>query len=158
MKSIVKNSIEYSGIMNDISQLKHCHYLKHIILEENIVIPDNKPNVDKIIKVTSAVRKLNTRILSTPILVSLSGQNLSGKKLFIEGEVNQKIEYMANTAGCELHAEYSVTPFSLSIILPYEFKFSASVSAAGYICDAYVSLINNSKLYKSINLLIAAEY
>jgi hypothetical protein len=154
MSSIVKGFIEYSGIAECLPQ-NPCSF-KQFTLQENLMLSHNKPDIEQILKVMAEVIITNTRVIKTPVATSLEGQTLTGWKLIVEGEVSQKIEYVANLSDQPVYAAHFNTLFSSFIILPECFKISSSVNVTGYIEDIFVTQYDKRNIFKNVTILLDA--
>jgi len=163
MASIVKNLIEYAGIA-DASQLPALNpagaAFKQFTVEENLTIPQAKPDIEQIVRVMAEVIITSTKVIKTPAGTSLEGQILTGWKVIIEGYVNQKIEYVADEPTQSVHAAHFKIPFSTFIVLPPSPDFSKDkvVTVIPYIEDIYAQQTDKRHIFKNITLLLHAIY
>ena len=81
---------------------------KQVILEENLVLPCNKPDIESLSDVHTNPFIEGHQLIKNPV----------GQKLFIEGRVEQEILYVANTPCQPVHAAHFVVPFCTFIDLP----------------------------------------
>lgn len=94
-------------------------YFKEIMLEDELVIPKAKPDIEGIVSITSDIQIVSTRIVSTDQKRSLEGQNLSGCKLIIELKQIDILVYTANEPTQSLHsAHYESSMNSVFVIVP----------------------------------------
>lgn len=156
MANIVRNLIEYSGLADYLPS--DAVAFKQFSVEETLCIPCQKPDIEQIVKVMADVSIKSTRIIKTPKAVSLEGQRLTGWKLLIEGELNQKIEYVADVTEQSVHAAHFNVPFSTFIVLPETFKIGTPISVLAYIEDIFVQQLNKRCMFKNVTILIDAEF
>jgi len=154
MASIMKGLIEYSGIA-DIFPKQPIRF-KQLTVQEDLVIPDAKPDVEQITKVIAEVEITDTRLVRTPKGVSWEGQELTGWKLIIEGELLQKVEYVADEPTQSVHAAHFRVPFSTYIVLSENHTCDKIVNVVPYIEDIYVQQIDNRRLFKNVVLFLDA--
>lgn len=154
MASVIKGLIEYSGIADVFPSDPKA--FKQLTVQENLTIPSVKPDVEQILRVIAEVVIEDTRVIKTPVSVSEEGQILTGYKLLIEGELVQKIEYVADEPTQSVHAAHFRIPFSTFIILPYDFTEGSQVSVVPYIEDIYVQQLDNRNLFKNVLLFLNA--
>lgn len=163
MASIVKNLIEYAGIV-DSSQLPYLDptesAFKQFTVEENLTIPQAKPDIEQIIRVMAESIISSTRVVKTPKGASLDGHVLTGWKVIIEGYVNQKIEYVADEPTQSVHVAHFKIPFNTFIVLPPSPDFSKDivVTVMPYIEDIFARQLDKRHILKNITLLLHAIY
>lgn len=155
MASIVRNLIEYSGIADYLPE--DSSTFKQINVEESLCIPKQKPDIEQIVKVICDVEIKNTRVIRTPKAISLEGQILTGWKLIIEGELNQKVEYVADVPEQSVHVAHFSVPFSSFIVLPETFKIGVPVIVNAYIEDIFIQQLNKRCMFKNVTILLNAE-
>lgn len=154
MSSIIKGLIEYSGIA-DILPDKPTSF-KQLTVQENLTIPSVKPDVEQIVRVLAEVKIITTRVIKTPVSVSAEGQILTGWKLVVEGELLQKLEYVADEPTQSVHAAHFRVPFSTYIVLPEDFSEGSIVAVTPYIEDIYIQQLDKRHLFKNVVLFINA--
>lgn len=154
MASIVKNLIEISGLADSLPQSPKA--FKQFTVQETLVLPEAKPDIEQIVKVIAQVVITSTKVIKTPVGKSLEGQILSGYKLIVEGEVKQKIEYVADECKQSVHAAHFDVPFSTFIVLPSTYQIGTPVPVTAYIEDLFVELIDKRTIFKNIILLLNA--
>lgn len=157
MASIVRDLIEYSGLVDSIPVLPATANFKQFSLQENLIIPPAKPDIEQIVKVMAEVIIISTKVIRTPVSTSAEGQILTGKKLIIEGELSQKIEYVADEATQSVHAAHFRIPFSTFLILPADFVIGSPINVTGYIEDIYAKQLGKRDIFKNVTILLVAE-
>jgi hypothetical protein len=156
MASIVENLIQISGLADDLPQNPTA--FKQFTLQETLTVPAVKPDIEQIVKVVAEVVIISTKVIRTPQGVSLEGQNLTGLKLIIEGEVRQKIEYVACEPTQSVHAVHFDIPFSAFIVLPLGFPIGTPITVTGYLEDIYVEMLDCRTIFKNVTILLDAEF
>jgi hypothetical protein len=113
-------------------------------VQGNLVIPSVKPDMEEIVRVIAEVVIITTKVIRTPINLtgSSEGQILPGWKLVVEGELTQKIEYVADEPTQSVHAAHFNVPFRTYIVLPENFCEPSAVNVVGYIEDIYIQQID----------------
>lgn len=154
MASTVKDLIEISGLADCLPV--NPTVFKEFTVQEALVLPEAKPGVEQILKVIARAGIINTRVIRTPVGRSLEGQILSGFKLIVEGEIIQKIEYVADKCNQSVHAVQFNIPFSTFIVLPANYTIGTPVAVTAYIEDLYVELIDKRTIFKNVILLLDA--
>lgn len=156
MASIVKGLIEYSGIVESSQLPTHMTAFKQFTVQENLTIPDAKPDIEQIVRVMAEASITSTKIIKTPTGTSLEGQNLTGWKLIVEGILHQKIEYVADEPTQSVHAAHFKIPFSTFIVLPCSITTDMLATVVPYIEDIYAKQLDKRHIFKNITLLLDA--
>lgn len=154
MATVVTNLIEISGLADTLPQ--NPTIFKQFIVQEALELPEAKPDIEQIVKVVAQVVVLSTKVIRTPVAVSLEGQRLTGFKLVVEGEVRQKIEYVADECTQAVHAAHFNVPFSTFIVLPPTYAIGTPVHVTGYIEDIFVEMIDKRTIFKNVTILLDA--
>lgn len=158
MASIVKNLIELDGIADFLPEFSEKFApIKEFNVQETLDIPVAKPDIEQIIKVKSELVITSTKVIKTPVAVSLDEQVLTGWKLIVEGELKQTVQYVADEPTQSVHGAHFDVPFSTFIVLPPDFKEESCVSVTGYIEDIYAEQIGKRKIFKNITILLVAS-
>jgi hypothetical protein len=126
---------------------------KQLTVSERLELPEEKPDIEQIIKIIAQVEITSTRVIRTPVGQSLEGQILSGFKLIVEGEVIQKIEYVADECSQAVHAAHFETPFTTFIVLPASYCIGAPVPVTPYMEDISIELVDKRSIFKNITIL-----
>ncbi|MCM8709597.1 DUF3794 domain-containing protein [Clostridium sp. SYSU_GA19001] len=156
MGSIVKGLIDYSGIAIKSDFPINPRSFKQFTVQEDLEIPSAKPDIEQIVRVIAQVVITNTRVIVTPVSTSYEGQILTGRKLIVEGELVQKIEYVADEPAQSVHAAHFTVPFSTYIVLDSSYTDGDIVTVVPYIEDIYVQQIDKRKLFKNVALFLHA--
>lgn len=154
MASVIKGLIEYSGIADVFPNNPKA--FKQLTVQENLTIPSVKPDVEQLLRVIANVEITDTRVIKTPVSTSQEGQILTGYKLLIEGELVQKIEYVADEETQSVHAAHFKVPFSTFIVLPFDYKEGSQITVVPYIEDIYVQQLDKRNLFKNVVLFLNA--
>lgn len=157
MASFVSNMIEYSGVDNELLQMDYTPFFKQAVIQREVILSEEKPDIGQILKVMAEIEIKETKIVKTTKGISEEGIVLTGKKLFVEGEIRQKIEYVSKAPLMTLHGEYITTPFVQFIVIPEEIKTGKLIDAAGYIVDMNIKPIDDRSFFNSITILITVE-
>lgn len=156
MTSIVKDLIEYIGISDNIPD--DSSVFKQINVEKTHCLPPVKPDIEQIVKVISKLVIKSTKVIKTPSGISLEGQKLTGFKVVIEGELKQKIQYVADIPTQTVHAAHFNIPFSTYIVLPADFVLGTPVTVNGYIEDVYAHQMGKKCIYINTTILFTADF
>jgi hypothetical protein len=160
MASFVSNLIDYTGITDPLPT--HPHAFKQFSVQENVCLPEAKPDIEQITKVMAEVVILKTRVIATPgsqttTVTSQEGQTLTGWKVIVEGEVQQKVEYVADEPTQSVHAAHFNVPFSTFVVLPNNYTPGTTPVVTGYIEDIFAHQLNKRCIFKNITILVTAE-
>lgn len=155
MISVTRDLVEYYGISDCLSL--DSNNFKQINVEDEVCLPIQKPDIEQIVKVHSSTKIKNSKVIRTPVGTSLEGVKLTGHKLIVEGELTQKIQYVADCMEQSVHTAQFTTPFISFIVLPEDFCTTSYVSVSSYIEDIYTNKLNCRCLYLNTTLLLTAD-
>lgn len=162
MASIVKNLIEYVGIVSpaQLPTLTNPDAFKEFVVEEKLTIPEAKPDIEQIVRVMAEATITSLKVIKTPAATSIGGQVLTGWKVIVEGFINQKVEYVADEPTQSVHAAHFKVPFSTFIVLPPDPTFTKDmvVNVIPYIEDIYAKQLDKRHIFKNVTLLLHAIY
>jgi len=156
MASIIKGLIDYSSVSNPQDFPPNPTSFKQITVQEELTLPAAKPDIEEIVRVSAEVTIMHTRVIETPTSVSYEGQILTGRKLLVEGEIIEKIEYIADEPTHAVHAAHFRVPFSSYIVLDITYTDDDIVTVVPYIEDIYVQQIEKRKIFKNVVLFLNA--
>ncbi|SCM82789.1 conserved hypothetical protein [uncultured Sporomusa sp.] len=97
------------------------NFWTQISIQENLNIPDIKPEIEQITGINVAVRILKKKVIVTPstnACPNYEGKILTGRKLIVEGELCQTLSYIAARSEQPVHSARFVIPFSAFIVIP----------------------------------------
>lgn len=130
---------------------------KQLQVQNTFIVPEEKPDIESILCGSAYVNIKEKYIISTPKAVSIETQRLTGKKIIIEGEIIQKIEYIGNDKTQSVHAVHFITLFSSYIILNENLDTESNIVVTPYIEDVYIKQLNTRKIFANIMLLLDAK-
>ena len=174
--------VDITGLCNpsDVtSVIKNNPYWIQMYVPETLSIPTQKPDVEGINSVNISVNIIRNEVIRTPksyttatppvAVPSLEGKIITGRKLIIEGELCQKVEYTANYEEQPVHSAHFFVPFSAFIVVPETLTFdnadgttttldSLDINYDVNACieDASVCLIDQRTILKKVTLLLYA--
>lgn len=158
MASIVKNLIELDGIADFLPEFSEAYApIKEFNVQETLDIPTAKPDIEQIIKVKSEINITSTKVIKTPVSVSIDEQRLTGWKVIVEGELKQTVQYVADEPTQSVHGAHFDIPFSIFVVLPPHYEEGNCVSVEGYIEDIYAEKIGKRQIFKNITILLVAR-
>ncbi|GAB6139128.1 DUF3794 domain-containing protein [Halanaerobaculum tunisiense] len=131
-----------------------------IAVPETLEIPEQKPDVEQILKVMLEGEIGSVKLVETPEGESASGMEKTGKGLVVEGNLHQKIVYVAETDDEDqpVHsAEFNI-PFSTFIpintcLIPGE---EDQIDVEICIEDVYVEMLNQREIFKNVTIVVNA--
>lgn len=151
-KGLINDLIEVVGITEMLP--KYAKYFKQFQVQEVCNIPNEKPDIEKILRLIVNVEILYTKIISTPKGISKEGQKLTGTKLLVRGKLIQKLEYIATGLQQAVHAAEFENPFSTYIVLDDFIVNNGSLEVTPYIEDIYIKQIDKRSVFKNITLFL----
>lgn len=155
MGSNMRNLIEYNGISScSYGELAH---FRQMNTEFTFCVPTQKPDIEQIIKVWVNPCILNFKVIKTPKGTSLEGQNITGNKLMIQGDIQYKVEYVALEAEQSIHTAHTTIPFCGYVVLPEKFNKNAFISASVEVEDIHSDLLDTRCIYNNITLMLSAD-
>ncbi len=149
-----------------------------ISIPEVLVIPPQKPDIETIDKVLIDVKIISKRVIKTPGPIvectpfpsplpedeNEEGTKLTGRKLIVEGILNQKIVYTADVPQQNVHSAHFNIPFSAFIVIPKCIQMNGEnfdaldVTFCVEKCveDVFVKAFNNREIFKNVTLFLRA--
>ncbi len=123
-------------------------------VQNNLVLPYDKPDIEQLIQVNTTVRTLSTRVIQTPIAASLEEQRLTGWKFVVEGLLKLRLKYVADISTQNVHGAHFNVPFSTFIILPPDFEEDIPVNVESYVEAVYAQPLGKRKIFFNATLLL----
>lgn len=99
---------------------ENAKYFKEEIITETLVIPPQKPNMERILDMLVWAEVENINLIETEKGVSNEGQKLTGVKLVVEVKLKEKVTYVALEPTQSAHAAHYEMFKSMFVILPEE--------------------------------------
>ncbi|MEF9934297.1 MAG: hypothetical protein RR539_05475 [Clostridium sp.] len=93
-------------------------YFKEEIINEILTIPDQKPDMERVLKALVSVNVESIKLIETEKGISNEGQNLTGYKLIVKLRIKEKLTYVADRCTQPVHAAHYENVKSLFVILP----------------------------------------
>lgn len=142
-------------------------------LPEIVDIPVQKPDVEGVLEVHSCIDIISQKVIKTPIVNGYTASNgtfipgedipnsectnLTGRKLIIEGLLQQKIIYTALVSEQSVHSANFVIPFSTFIIIDKDTPLSQKFRISPYIEDIFASRLSERSIFKNTTIFIKAS-
>ncbi|SHK09193.1 hypothetical protein SAMN02745163_03203 [Clostridium cavendishii DSM 21758] len=126
----------------------------NINIKEKYTIPKNKPDIGKVINITSNIIVRNQRVVLVPIKppVSSGGNIFKEKKLLIDLILNQDIIYNEfNNEDNLISVQYGV-PYSIYISINDNCKFTDSFIIDSCIEDLHVNVLDKRNMFENISI------
>lgn len=129
---------------------------KQLTIDKFFPIPVQKPDIEEVDDVVVEIKIDDSYIVNTVQKVSNEGQQLSGYKLIIHGNIKMSIEYTALLPDQPMHSAHCVTPFSTFIILPMDYD-GGEVDVSTILEDVDIDMINRRGVDVGIVFLVIAQ-
>ncbi|MGL4798623.1 MAG: DUF3794 domain-containing protein [Cellulosilyticaceae bacterium] len=155
VRSVTRNLVEYT-YGNQCMPTQSCSF-KQMNIDTILCLPDCKVDIESILKIASEVKIDYTRVIHTPKGKSLEGNTLTGKKIIVEGHVEQKVQYVACEEAQSIHITSFSTPFMTYIVLPADYICCGEMIASGFVEDVTAQLESCRQIYMNMTLFVAAE-
>jgi hypothetical protein len=176
-KCALNGAIEIIGLCNtskiDLTEKAWTEISIPVILK----VPEVKPDIESIEKVFEDVKIISKRVVDTPNSYPGPGETpipneegliLTGKKLIVEGILEQKIVYTADKPTQPVHSAHFCVPFSAFIIIANPINELPTTPLtpppeADEFCvdtcveDVYIKLLTPRKFFKNVTLLLNAR-
>lgn len=146
------------GVDNNPSRFPvSCTIFKQFSVQEYVTIPLQKPCAEEILNCLVEVEIEQIKGIKTPSAMSYEGQILRGHKAVIEGNLHQKLVYIADDSSQSVHAAHFTTPFSTYIILPEDYVKGTPLHINSVIEDVYYKLMDKRRIFKNVTLYLEAK-
>lgn len=143
------------------SDTKNKRLWTEISIPELLTIPCCKPDVDKLLSVTSSVKIVCQNVIKTPNPdENNEGFNITGLKLLVHAILKQRITYVSTENCNAVHSAHYDVPISAYIVLPTEnnpFNITSKFKIDAYIEDLFACALNERQIFKNTTLFIKAE-
>lgn len=129
---------------------------KQLSIEEKLVIPSVKPDMEDISSIEGTIEILKSHIIETPVLISNEGQKLTGYKLIIYGKLSEVVEYTALDTEQTVHSAHYCIPFTTFIVLPDNYCVGSPLEINGVVEHVYFNKLNPREIFSNATILIKA--
>lgn len=142
-------------------------------IPEVVDMPAENPPIESISAIKSSIDIISQRVVKTPTVkgytpvnsLEIPGEkigngectNLTGRKLVIEGVLNQKIIYTATLTEQSLHAARFCIPFSIFIIIDKDTVMSQKFKITPYIEDIFACRLSDTTIFKNTTIFLRAS-
>lgn len=152
MKKFYEEMIEINGVSKIFPS--NSKNFKQLQIQDTFILPVEKAGIKWILRISDKVNISEKYLIETSQATSVEHQNLTGKKVMLEGELIQKIEYVANEATQSVNVSHSIVPFSTSVVLEKDFDMNSNIVVTPYIEDIFVKQIDERTILKNILVLL----
>lgn len=165
MANVMNNGVNGIGVSTDMPET--VKYFQEVNIVENLVIPEQKPDMAKLSSVMVSPKVVATKLITTPMALSYEGQNLSGYKLIVELSLQEKIKYVAASCDQAIHAaHYDSVMKSVFVVVPETYNGQrvcdlirkGKFSVTPYVEDIYAIMKDSRNIYKCITLLVDVKF
>jgi hypothetical protein len=150
--------VEYSGLSDELPELPPKSCFKHFSLSQKLHLPENKPDIGRIVNAAVQINIICTKTINAPCIPYEEGLKSTVKNMIVQGELEQRLEYIGDTKDCEVHGACLNIPFISRIMLPEHYTLDTQVMVEGYIEDISLELLDKRNIFESITILLTAEY
>lgn len=135
-------------------------FLKEETIYERIVIPNENPDIKKILSSVVYPEVENIRVIKTEKGLSNEGQRLLGAIVIVGIKLKQKITYVSDNSNQAIHVIYNESFKSMPIIVPEEVNSKSieallrlnKITAEPYVENVYEKVIDKRNIFSSILL------
>ncbi|MEG0133839.1 MAG: hypothetical protein RR782_06910 [Clostridium sp.] len=147
---------------SEVDSSEKMEYFKTDILEEIICIPNQKPDMEKILDILVSSDVISYKIVETDTAISNEGQNLTGIKLVVKLRIKEKVTYVANRVEQPVHAAHYENIKNVFVILPKKIDNEDTcklVKTGRLKVDCYIEAVEARQIdcrciHKCISLLV----
>ena len=153
------NDMNDNIIINGISEMIPIHTTawKEFSVIEELDIPQQKPDIKKILSTNIEAKIKSYNVIRTPVTCpNPEGLISTGYKTIVKGILTQIIEYVSAECKQTTHSAHFEVPFTSYIMLP-EFVSGNSLDVKVLIEDVYVKQIDSRRIFKNVTLFIYAN-
>ncbi len=127
---------------------------KQTFIDNILQVPDVKPDIENVIDVDAKFICTNTKIIDTPVGTSHEGQNLTGKKLVVNGKLCITVTYVAEVETQTVHTAHFEICVCEYIVVPSGTDLDCNINPSAYIEDIFFEKINCRQLFTNIVFIV----
>lgn len=151
----IRDLIEYNNI-NEYC-VKNLETFKQTNVDYVFCIPNQKPDIEQIVKVWATPFIECEKLVKTPVGTSLEGQRITGYKYLIEGYITLKVEYVALETEQSLHTAHTDIPFCSYVVMPEGFNKNALITPSILIEDINSLQMDCRCIYNNITFMTIVD-
>jgi hypothetical protein len=137
-------------------------YFKEEIVDDILIIPCQKPNIERILDLVAWASIETYKLIDTEIGNSQEGQRLTGKKLVVEVILKEKVTYVADEPTQSGHAAHYEKLKSIFVILPEKVGENYTcdlvranrISVTPYVEDLCYRQISGREIHRCLMLFV----
>lgn len=141
---------------------KKVKYFKEELVSEILVIPPQKPDMERILDIVVWPEIVNVKLVNTQVGKSNEGQYLSGYKLVVEVNLKEKLTYVSCEPTQSVHAAHFETLKSIFIVLPPEIdgkslcdlQRAGKVQVTPFVEAVKFRMLDATSIHKCVMLLL----
>ena len=160
MAKFTRNLIEYSGVelqSDEYCMIKKSDSFKQTTIDVNLCVPEQKPDIEQVVKVSIKTNIEKSTLVKTPIGISAEGQEITGYKMLLMGDFIIKSAYVADVEVQSMHSFHVIVPFCEYIVMPEDFSPLSVVTPEVYVEDLYVRQLDCRCLFGNITFMAVAD-
>lgn len=155
MGIIQRNLISYHGIST--CNFSDLVYFKQLNIDYMFCIPNQKPDIEQIVKVWVDTDIIDTEVIKTTKGTSMEGQNLTGNKLLVCGDIHFKFEYITCDSTKTVHSAHTVVPFCGYVVLPENINSNEIIKTSVVVEDIFSDIVDSRCIYNNITMMLVAD-
>lgn len=155
MSNMDGDLIEYSGTSKYIPKNIEC--FKEFNIDSMIDIELNDRKIKEILRVNTSSEIKEFRVIKTPVGKSLEGENLTGKKCIIEGEIIIRIDYIEDDPNNKMYCKNYRENFSVGITLSKSLLNVNLLIPSIFIEEIEGELLEDNEILVITNMLAVIE-
>ena len=133
-----------------------------IVVDENLMLPEQKPDIEQIEAVNISVEITRKKVIVTPRSVgeNIEGKIVTGRKLIVEGVLCQSVSYTALVPSQSIHTAHFEVPFSAYIVVDEMIGTTDALlvnfDVISCIEDVFIVNFTDRQIFKNVNLFLQA--
>lgn len=98
-----------------------------------------------------------TKVVKTPVGISMEGQKITGYKYMVMGEFKIKVLYVADKCNNSMNSFHATVPFCEYLVLPKNFNTLSILSPSIIVEDVYTKQLDNRCIFGNITFMLTAQ-
>ncbi|MEG0297859.1 MAG: hypothetical protein RR620_14150, partial [Clostridium sp.] len=152
-----KNVYNGKSIETYVKHMVNMTAFKQVIMDGEILLTEYNPPVGEINSLKCTVDIKNYYLIDTIEGTSVSGQNLTGKKLIVNGVIKANLEYTVKDEQQSVHFISNNQMFSTFIVLSDQIASYDKIVVKGEIENTDYNIINEQRIDTIVSLLVVAK-
>ncbi len=155
MSMVMNQLIEYNGIQKCFPE--NNKYFKQENISNVFCVPKQKPDIEQIVKVWAETSVEKYNFVTTPIGLSLEGQQMTGLKLFVSGTISLKYQYVACDTEQTVHTAEGCMPFCSYIVMSKDTNISQPIFVRVTMEDIFSKQLDCRCIHNNFTLMVSAD-